>query len=90
MTRSPLIRRIVPAVGIAIVLLGITLAFRTTPVAARSADPTFADDVAPIFYKNCVACHHDGGMAPFSLVEYDSAAAHVDQMRGAVEQGDMP
>jgi hypothetical protein len=93
MTRSPLIHRIVAAVGATVLLLGITLAFRTTPVAARgthSADPTFAEDVAPIFYKNCVPCHHDGGMAPFSLVEYDTAAAHVDQMRGAVEQGDMP
>ena len=92
MTRSPLSRHIVPAApaGIAVVLLGVTLAFRTTPAAARPGDPTFADDVAPIFYKNCVPCHHDGGMAPFSLVEYDTAAAHVDQMRGAVEQGDMP
>ena len=92
MTRPSLLlrRRILPAAGAGIALLGAVLAFRAAPLAARSADPTFAEDVAPIFNKNCVPCHHDGGMAPFSLLNYDTAVAHVDQMRGAVAQGDMP
>lgn len=84
------LHRIAFAVSAAVPVLGLTLAFRTAPVAPRSGDPTFAEDVAPIFYKNCVGCHHDGGMAPFSLVEYDTAAAHVDQMRGDVADGVMP
>jgi hypothetical protein len=32
--------------------------------------PTFNRDVAPIVFKNCVACHHPGGTAPFSLATY--------------------
>jgi len=90
MTRSPLTHRIVPAVGIALTLLGVMLAFRAAPVGARAADPTFAADVAPIFYKNCTTCHRPGGMAPFSLLDYDTAAAHIDQMRGDVADGVMP
>jgi hypothetical protein len=62
----------------------------TAPVKARSADPTFAEDVAPILYKNCTVCHHDGGMAPFSLVSYDTAAAHADEIRDAVAKRAMP
>jgi hypothetical protein len=62
----------------------------TAPLRARNADPTFAEDVAPILYKNCTVCHHDGGMAPFSLVSYDTAVAHADEIRDAVAQRVMP
>ena len=33
--------------------------------------PTFADDVAPIVYTNCVVCHRPDQAAPFSLMSYD-------------------
>lgn len=62
----------------------------TSPLTARTADPTFAEDVAPVFYRNCTVCHYDGGMAPFSLVGYDTAVAHADQIRDAVAEGVMP
>src|SRR5262245_887217 len=61
-----------------------------SPVRARNADPTFAEDVAPILYKNCTVCHHDGGMGPFSLISYDTAAAHADEIRDAVAERVMP
>jgi hypothetical protein len=63
---------------------------RATPLGARHADPTFAEDVAPVFYRNCTTCHHDGGMAPFTLTRYDSARAHADDIEGAVQQRVMP
>jgi len=31
---------------------------------------TFTKDVAPIFYKNCTACHRPGEVAPMSLLTY--------------------
>ena len=68
----------------------VAVARATTPLKARNADPTFAEDVAPILYKNCTVCHHDGGMAPFSLVSYDMAVAHADQIRDAVADRVMP
>jgi mono/diheme cytochrome c family protein len=62
----------------------------SSPLSAHGSDPTFADDVAPIFYRNCTVCHHDGGMAPFTLLDYDTAAAHADEIRDAVDNGVMP
>ena len=53
-------------------------------------EPTFAEDVAPILYKNCTTCHHPGGMGPFSLLDFDSAKAKVSEMRDAVATGQMP
>src|SRR3954447_23515069 len=54
----------------------------------RRAD--LREDVAPILFKNCAACHRDGGMAPFSVLDYDSTVARADEMRAAVAQGQMP
>jgi hypothetical protein len=82
--------RAAQVVGISLVVIGGAIARRPATLAARNADPTFAEDVAPILYKNCTACHHTGGMAPFSLVEYDSARAKTDEIHDAVSAGDMP
>ena len=35
----------------------------------RSA-PTFTQHIAPILYEYCAACHHAGGSAPFSLMNF--------------------
>ena len=57
---------------------------------ARTAEPTFAEDVAPIFYRNCTSCHHPGGLGPFSLLDYDSATAKLAKIRGMVASKRMP
>ncbi len=57
---------------------------------ARTADPTFAEDIAPIFYRNCASCHHPGGLGPFSLLDYDSAAPKLRKIKGMVMSGRMP
>jgi hypothetical protein len=36
------------------------------------ARTTFAKDVAPILYKNCVSCHLPEEIAPMSLLDYQS------------------
>jgi hypothetical protein len=59
-------------------------------LSAHGAEPTFAEDVAPILYKNCTSCHRPGGQGPFSLLDYDSAKVNVDEMRNAVATGQMP
>jgi hypothetical protein len=41
--------------------------------------PTFYQDVAPIFSAKCMGCHQDGGVAPFSLDDYEAA-----RVRGAL------
>ena len=32
--------------------------------------PTFNRDIAPIIFGQCVACHHPGGLGPFSLTAF--------------------
>lgn len=82
--------RITQALGIGIALVGVAFVRPTKSAAAHGADPTFAEDVAPIFYKNCTTCHRPGGMGPFTLLDYDSAKANVNEMRAAVSSGQMP
>ncbi len=54
------------------------------------APPTFARDVAPILYQNCVPCHHPGGAGPFSLLTYSDAKRHVRQMAAVTQSRYMP
>jgi hypothetical protein len=82
--------RAVQIAAVGCVLLGAFVARRPAPLSAHSAEPTYAEDVAPILYKNCAACHRDGGMAPFSVLDYDSTVARADEMRAAVADGQMP
>src|SRR4051812_20923395 len=39
----------------------------------NSQTTVWSTDIAPIFYKNCTNCHHDGGLAPFSMMDYQTA-----------------
>ncbi|MEO7086487.1 MAG: hypothetical protein ABI442_07385 [Gemmatimonadaceae bacterium] len=83
--------RFLQVAGVGIAVAGIALARQPHTLGARaSTDPTFAEDVAPILYKNCTVCHRPGGLGPFSLIDYDSAKKEVSKMRDAVEAGQMP
>jgi hypothetical protein len=57
---------------------------------ARNAEPTFAEDIAPIVYKHCTSCHRPDGLAPFSLLDYESAAPKIRKIKGMVASGRMP
>jgi hypothetical protein len=74
----------------ALAILGVVIALPAGTLTARHADPTFAKDVAPILYRNCTTCHRPAGQAPFSLMDYDSAVKHVDEIGDAVGAGVMP
>jgi hypothetical protein len=76
------------AVGVAVLAIASTRSVKK--LSAHGAEPTFAEDVAPILYKNCTTCHRPGGLGPFSLFDYDSAMANIDEMRNAVATGQMP
>jgi tetratricopeptide (TPR) repeat protein/mono/diheme cytochrome c family protein len=52
--------------------------------------PNFAHDVAPILYRNCVSCHRPGESAPFSLLNYQDAKKHAEQIAAATESRYMP
>ncbi len=50
-------------------MLALLLAAAVHPPAA----PVFTRDVAPILYKHCAVCHHEGEVAPFPLITYQDA-----------------
>ena len=51
---------------------------------------TFTKDVAPIFYKNCTACHRPGEVAPMSLLTYKDARPWAKAIREKVVEKQMP
>lgn len=58
--------------------------------ADEPAPPTWAHDVAPILYRNCVECHRPGQVAPFSLLNYETAAKRARDISRAVTARYMP
>jgi len=52
--------------------------------------PNWHQDLAPLVHENCVACHVDGGIAPFSLETYEQASAWAELVREAVDARAMP
>lgn len=62
--------------------------------AARAADEhtelTYNRDVAPLLLKHCAPCHHPGEVAPFSLLTFDDAVQHADQIAEVVADRLMP
>lgn len=57
--------------------------FRLEPI-------TFARDVAPILYANCVVCHRPGGAGPFSLLTYEDARPKADLIAAVTARRFMP
>jgi type IX secretion system substrate protein len=52
--------------------------------------PNWSTGVAPILYNHCTPCHHDGGIAPFSLLTYDDAVHNAPLMSADVLSKKMP
>ena len=52
--------------------------------------PTWSGDIAKIFYANCTKCHHTGGIAPFTLMDYSSASAFAPMIPMEITSGHMP
>jgi hypothetical protein len=51
---------------------------------------TFAKDVAPILYKNCVECHRPSMFAPMSLMTYEEARPWARAIKQRVVRKEMP
>jgi len=82
---KPVLRPRTLAVGCAI--------FRDKPAIAASATVstvTYARDVAPILYNNCVVCHRTGEAAPFALETYQQAKTWATQIKDYTARRQMP
>ena len=51
---------------------------------------TYNDQISRIFQANCVACHHEGGIGPFSLETYQEVLDHAGRIQQQVARGTMP
>jgi Tfp pilus assembly protein PilF len=61
---------------------------RSEPQIAGSV--TYTKDVAPILFARCAPCHHPGGSAPFSLIEYGDVKGRARLVAAATERRFMP
>jgi mono/diheme cytochrome c family protein len=52
--------------------------------------PTFTRDIAPIVWQNCVACHHAGEVAPFTLTSYEDVKKRAKQVAKITHSRTMP
>jgi len=71
-------------------VLILLLAFTLSIATPQAAVPTFSRDIAPIFFKNCVTCHHSGPNSPFSLQSYADARPWAKAIRERVITRYMP
>lgn len=55
-----------------------------------NAQTTWNQDIAPIMFAHCTTCHHDGGIAPASLMTYADAVDDGIDIRNNVIDGIMP
>ncbi len=51
---------------------------------------TYHNRISRIVQKHCLECHRDGGVAPFSLSNYEEVAAQSGAIRQVLEKGVMP
>ena len=51
---------------------------------------SYANDVAPILAKNCVACHSEGGIAPFAMNSYEMVKGFAPMIREVIRTDRMP
>jgi hypothetical protein len=58
--------------------------------AQSPAPPTYSQDVAPILYKNCTACHRPGEIGPMSLLTYKDVRPWAKSIAARVDAGTMP
>ncbi len=52
--------------------------------------PTWAENIAPILYKNCAKCHNPNGSAPFSIIGYTAAYNYRLGIKAATQSKSMP
>src|SRR5215471_17718352 len=53
-------------------------------------NPTFAEDIAPIIFKNCAPCHRPGEAGPFPLLTYENVVNKAKTIAAVTKARYMP
>jgi hypothetical protein len=59
-------------------------------ITLQAQAPTWANDIAPIFYKHCTSCHRVGGVGDFPLETWTDAQNNAYGLLNSVETRYMP
>ncbi len=62
----------------------------TAKQTASTGGITYHNRISRIVQNNCLACHREGGVAPFGLATFEEVSAQSGSIRRAVEKGIMP
>jgi Tfp pilus assembly protein PilF/mono/diheme cytochrome c family protein len=73
-----------------LIVLLIALCQISQASAQDNAKVTFNNDIAPIIFKHCLACHVPGTSAPFSLLTYAEVRLQAKKIVEATEKRYMP
>ncbi|HUR37889.1 MAG TPA: redoxin domain-containing protein [Planctomycetota bacterium] len=65
-------------------------AIQKVSVATKPGDVTYSKHVARILNANCVTCHRQGQVAPFSLETYEKSKAWSQEIMNTTRQRSMP
>jgi hypothetical protein len=52
--------------------------------------PTYATDIAPVFYKHCYDCHRPGDIGPFDISNVDEIRGWGEMIVEVIDNGRMP
>ena len=72
--------------------LGVLMALLIAPFTSATATGpvTYSEQVAPIFFEHCAACHRPGQVAPMSLLSYKEARPWAKSISRVVQTREMP
>ncbi len=59
-------------------------------ISSSAQTPDWSTSIASILYNNCTQCHHEGAIAPFSLMTYADAVDNGFNMQSAINAKKMP
>ena len=60
------------------------------PMIGFGQNPNYSEDIAPILYRKCLQCHHNGGIAPLTLETYASVVSNTGMIQHVTSTGEMP
>jgi thiol-disulfide isomerase/thioredoxin len=70
--------------------LGCLINFPEKQHRAQWADISYSDEIAPLLADNCVACHRQGGIAPWAMTDYNMVRGFSLMIREVVRTKRMP
>lgn len=69
---------------------GAPIAFPAREKADQFAEISYSSEIAPILEQKCVACHSEGGIAPFAMDSYETVKGFAPMIAETIRTDRMP